>query len=66
MPVSCAGINNTYACEDPVTLGWLKQGAGFDGWVMSDWGADHDSEFGCFRASAQTKLVLSRSSTQSL
>jgi hypothetical protein len=39
--VSLCSINNTYACENPVTLGWLKNELGFDGYVMSDWGATH-------------------------
>jgi beta-glucosidase-like glycosyl hydrolase len=32
-------VNNTYACENPVTLGDLKSHSmlGFDGWIMSDW-----------------------------
>ncbi|HZU85409.1 MAG TPA: glycoside hydrolase family 3 C-terminal domain-containing protein, partial [Polyangiaceae bacterium] len=36
-------INGTFACEDPVTLGWLKGELGFKGWVMSDWGATHST-----------------------
>lgn len=35
-------INGTYACENPQTLGDLKTKLGFDGWVVSDWGATHD------------------------
>eukprot|EP01113_Clastostelium_recurvatum_P036459 TRINITY_DN51_c0_g1_i3.p1 TRINITY_DN51_c0_g1~~TRINITY_DN51_c0_g1_i3.p1 ORF type:complete len:594 (-),score=131.29 TRINITY_DN51_c0_g1_i3:146-1858(-) len=34
-------INNTWACENPQTLGDLKERMGFKGWVMSDWGATH-------------------------
>jgi beta-glucosidase len=29
-------INGTYACENPVVMGWLKDG-GWEGFVMSDW-----------------------------
>jgi beta-glucosidase len=36
-------INNSYACENNATLSWLKDTAGFDGWVMSDWGATHST-----------------------
>lgn len=35
-------INGTYACEDPETLnGVLKTELGFQGFVVSDWYADH-------------------------
>eukprot|EP00052_Salpingoeca_macrocollata_P017874 m.146254 g.146254 ORF g.146254 m.146254 type:complete len:696 (-) comp20527_c1_seq1:51-2138(-) len=34
-------INDTYSCENPVTLGALKNQMGYKGWVMSDWGATH-------------------------
>jgi len=35
-------INSTWACENDVTLNnYLKQKLGFQGWVMSDWGATH-------------------------
>jgi len=34
-------INNTYACENSQTLYDLKERMGFDGFVMSDWGATH-------------------------
>jgi len=36
-------INNVYSCENPVTLGYLKEAIGFSGWVMSDWGATHST-----------------------
>jgi beta-glucosidase len=37
-------INNVYACENPGLLtGVLKQQFGFDGFVMSDWGATHST-----------------------
>jgi len=36
-------INNTYACENEVTLGDLKNKMGFKGWVMSDWGGTHST-----------------------
>jgi len=36
-------INGTYACENPETIGWLKNTAGFQGWLMSDWGATHST-----------------------
>ena len=43
--VMCAypRINGTYACENPGTLGTLKTDLGFDGLVMSDWGATHST-----------------------
>mmetsp|Transcript_57050 Transcript_57050/g.177032 ORF Transcript_57050/g.177032 Transcript_57050/m.177032 type:complete len:591 (-) Transcript_57050:39-1811(-) len=34
-------LNGTYSCENPVTLGHLKNELGFKGFVMSDWGATH-------------------------
>jgi beta-glucosidase len=37
-------INGTYACDDPTTLGDLKDGFGFSGWVMTDWGAAHSAQ----------------------
>lgn len=36
-------INGVWACENNVTLGYLKDDLGFKGWVMSDWGATHSS-----------------------
>jgi beta-glucosidase len=36
-------INGAYACENPNTLGDLKAGLGFSGFVMSDWGATHST-----------------------
>jgi beta-glucosidase len=37
-------FNDTYACENPALLnGYLKGEFGFDGWVMSDWGATHST-----------------------
>lgn len=36
-------INGRWACEDPTTLGLLKGALGFQGWVMSDWGATHST-----------------------
>ena len=37
-------INGAYACENPQTLTTiLKQQYGFDGFVMSDWGATHST-----------------------
>jgi beta-glucosidase len=44
--VMCAynQVNGVYACENPATLtGWLEGELGFQGWVMSDWGATHSS-----------------------
>eukprot|EP00698_Gefionella_okellyi_P025269 TRINITY_DN91_c0_g1_i1.p1 TRINITY_DN91_c0_g1~~TRINITY_DN91_c0_g1_i1.p1 ORF type:complete len:750 (+),score=208.76 TRINITY_DN91_c0_g1_i1:38-2287(+) len=39
-------INDTWACENNVTLNRdLKETLGFKGWVMSDWGATHSSDF---------------------
>jgi beta-glucosidase len=38
-------VNGSYACEDPLLLnGILKGEMGFDGFVLSDWGAIHDTE----------------------
>ena len=37
-------INDVYACENPATLtAILKQQFGFDGFVVSDWGATHST-----------------------
>ena len=36
-------VNGVYACENDATLGLLKQGLGFQGWVMSDWDATHST-----------------------
>lgn len=37
-------VNGTYACEHPYLINQiLKQEWGFDGWVMSDWGATHST-----------------------
>jgi beta-glucosidase len=37
-------VNGVYACEDPDLLnGILKGEMGFDGFVLSDWGAIHDT-----------------------
>jgi beta-glucosidase len=37
-------VNGTYACEDPVLLNDILKGQmGFDGFVLSDWGAIHDT-----------------------
>ena len=37
-------IDGDWACENKKTLDDLKYGMGFDGWVMSDWGATHSLE----------------------
>eukprot|EP00408_Alexandrium_pacificum_P025886 CAMPEP_0171202986 /NCGR_PEP_ID=MMETSP0790-20130122/25287_1 /TAXON_ID=2925 /ORGANISM="Alexandrium catenella, Strain OF101" /LENGTH=706 /DNA_ID=CAMNT_0011668431 /DNA_START=58 /DNA_END=2178 /DNA_ORIENTATION=+ len=34
-------LSGIYSCENPVTLGHLKNELGFKGFVMSDWGATH-------------------------
>src|SRR3954452_1286421 len=37
-------VNGTYACENDMVLNRILRGQwGFDGWVMSDWGAAHSS-----------------------
>eukprot|EP00322_Chrysochromulina_rotalis_P022865 CAMPEP_0115860822 /NCGR_PEP_ID=MMETSP0287-20121206/17328_1 /TAXON_ID=412157 /ORGANISM="Chrysochromulina rotalis, Strain UIO044" /LENGTH=630 /DNA_ID=CAMNT_0003315163 /DNA_START=69 /DNA_END=1961 /DNA_ORIENTATION=+ len=37
-------INGTWSCENPATLqGDLKRSLGFNGFVMSDWGATHSA-----------------------
>jgi beta-glucosidase len=36
-------INNTYACENKQTLHDLKERMGFQGFVVSDWGATHST-----------------------
>ena len=45
--VMCAynRVSGTYACEHPLLLNdVLKREWGFDGWVMSDWGATHSAK----------------------
>lgn len=37
-------INNTYACENEDTLGLIHGPLGFEGWIMSDWGATHSMD----------------------
>ncbi len=40
-------INGRWSCENKVTLkGDLKAGLGFEGFVMSDWGATHSTSIG--------------------
>ncbi len=42
----CAYVktNDVYSCENPHVLnGLLKKQIGFEGWVMSDWGATHST-----------------------
>ncbi len=34
-------VNGLYACDNPTTLGDLKNELGFSGWVMTDWNATH-------------------------
>jgi beta-glucosidase len=36
-------VNGTWSCEDPVSLGELRDIMGFQGWTMSDWGATHST-----------------------
>ena len=36
-------INGVWSCENPETLQDLKKNLGFDGYVMSDWGATHST-----------------------
>jgi beta-glucosidase len=36
-------INSTYSCENKQTLSDLKNGMGFQGFVVSDWGATHST-----------------------
>jgi len=38
-------INGTYACENPITLGDLKnpRGLNFSGWVLTDWEGAHST-----------------------
>eukprot|EP00659_Diplonema_papillatum_P014346 gene14346-22009_t len=63
-------INGTWSCENPDTLGRdLKARNGFQGWVMSDWGATHSLSIkDGYYASAplyaiQDKLGIPRSSS---
>ena len=37
-------INGTHACNNPHTLGHLRNDLGFRGWVVSDWWATHSFE----------------------
>jgi hypothetical protein len=44
--VMCAfnRVNNTFSCQsDGALTGLLKRAGGFRGWVVSDWGAQHDA-----------------------
>lgn len=44
--IMCAYVktNGTYSCENPHILnGFLREELGFQGWVMSDWGATHST-----------------------
>ena len=36
-------VNGTWACEDANTLNEIKSVLGFDGFMMSDWGATHST-----------------------
>ncbi len=36
-------INDVYSCQNPMTLGILDNQFGFQGFVMSDWGATHST-----------------------
>ena len=37
------GLNGTYACADPVSLGkWLHEELNFQGWVLSDFGSVYE------------------------
>ena len=36
-------VNNTFNCESEGALTLLKEDGGFRGWVVTDWGAQHDS-----------------------
>lgn len=41
-------VNNTYACENSALInGLLKDELGFQGFVMSDWGAQHSGVVSC-------------------
>ena len=41
-PITDNRINGAYSCENNETLATdFKLRAGFEGWVMSDWGATH-------------------------
>ena len=43
-PTQHVGDPNTWSCENPLTLKRdLKARLGFQGWVMSDWGACHSA-----------------------
>lgn len=44
--IMCAYVktNGVYSCENPHLLSYfLRKGLGFEGWVMSDWGATHST-----------------------
>lgn len=37
------GLNGTYSCADPVSLGkWLHEELNFQGWVLSDFGSVYE------------------------
>ena len=59
--VMCAynRVNGEYACENPSLLTEiLKDDWGFDGWVMSDWGATHTTEKAALAGLDQEQMVL--------
>ena len=62
-PDGVAEVGN-YSCGNPITLGRdFKKIIGFDGWVMSDWGATHSTSImaGLDQASgAAIRIVIAR------
>jgi beta-glucosidase len=41
--VGAGAVEGAWSCENAETLGALKRELGFNGWVMSDWGATHST-----------------------
>ena len=59
LSVMCAynRINDVHACENPDTLGHLKNTMGYQGYVMSDWMATH-STVGSLQAGLDQEMPL--------
>lgn len=61
--VMCAynRVNDTYACENAYTLNEvLRNQWGFEGWVMTDWGAQHPSGVNALPAGLDMEMPSAR------